>query len=313
MRALWSLPLLALAGCVAPANPPVLAGHHQLTVSVPAYHLAGALAHAWVASDIYEYRVVVQQQDGSGNPVGTALSATLPQKGSSTSTSVNFTGLSAGYDYKVSLQAWGNNGGSAAGSQLNTQTPSSQVIHYASNDADDSVQSVSLSAKLDTVVNNVVAGPAAITFGSPAPGGFASTGTATVAVPSATAYVPPTSTAQTLAITNYAGTPLMTPDLVDLKLDEKFNITFDNGTTGMYIYLAFPKGSDYLLYSGDLEGGFSGPNNSYSNLTLADMASYLTMSAGDLPAGTVIKVLGGTTVGGDNPDPLGTITVGAPD
>jgi hypothetical protein len=131
--------------------------------------------HHWVADDIYQYTATLKVWDGSAYvDLATPLSVVVPQKGSSPKTMAVFTNLRQGKKYQIVLTAQGNDGGTAADTELNHNTASTAEFDFsASQDVEDT-----LSATMN------------VTFDAVA---FSGSGSATITAPADGSYENPTS------------------------------------------------------------------------------------------------------------------------
>ncbi|HEY9765989.1 MAG TPA: hypothetical protein V6C82_06470 [Chroococcales cyanobacterium] len=127
-----------------------------------------AQVHRWVENDIYEYRFALQcESGGTYCDLNPPLSVTLTHKGSPKSIAV-FRNLAQGKKYRVSLAAWGNNGGLAPSKLLNSSLSFAIFDFTASQDVEDSA-SASLHVSFDQVEFN---GKGNISVGRPSDGDF---------------------------------------------------------------------------------------------------------------------------------------------
>ena len=133
-----------------------------------------AAVHHWVDNDIVEYRATLKAWNGTAYAdFATPLQVVVPRKGTPKNSAV-FTNLKQGSKYQVSLQAWGDDGGNTATSQLNADTATTAVFDFtATQDVED--------APSETMT---------ITFDQVA---FSGTGTATVSTPADGTYQNPSS------------------------------------------------------------------------------------------------------------------------
>ncbi len=170
--------VLALAGCAATpplAAPPVQA---QAGDAAPASGLSAvlrittadrgtlALSHRWVPTDVYEYRVVLFGQDVGHAFTVNVANVTVAKNQSS----AVFSNLKANSVYQAQIQAWGNNGGTAATTQLNTGANlATQLYDFsAANDVNTSL-SATVNVKLD---DQPFSGTGTVTMGTPTPGAY---------------------------------------------------------------------------------------------------------------------------------------------
>ena len=189
-----SLTALLAAGCGAPAMPLAAAverfgsqavvadsGQHggkTIAIDIAAPTESGfhtlAIVHKWVDADIFEYKAALMAWNGSTYAAfATPIEVTVPRKGVTPKTKAVFTNLKHGAKYQVALTAWGDNGGTAATTSLNTLTPTTAIFDFtAIQDVEDSLS--------ETMQ---------ITFD---PTAFSGTGTATVATPEDGTYESPT-------------------------------------------------------------------------------------------------------------------------
>jgi hypothetical protein len=161
-----------------------LSGTKAIAVTVMAPHEAGfrtlATVHKWVENDIFEYRATLKAWDGLAYAnFATPLTITIPRKGEGAKTKAVFTNLKQGYKYQVSLVAYGNNGGGAATTALNT-TPAQDVFDFTATQDVQDTQSANLQITFDSVAFNgsgetTVAAPEDGTYANP---GSPETGTA---------------------------------------------------------------------------------------------------------------------------------------
>ncbi|HBN07427.1 MAG TPA: hypothetical protein DD435_01860 [Cyanobacteria bacterium UBA8530] len=127
-----------------------------------------AQVHRWVENDIYEYRAALQWESGGGyQDLSPALSLTLPRKGDPKSKAV-FRNLAQGKRYRVSLTAWGNQGGLNPSQKLNSALAAVTFDFTASQDVEDNA-TASLLVAFDAVDFN---GTGEIGVGSPSEGGY---------------------------------------------------------------------------------------------------------------------------------------------
>lgn len=148
------------------------AGKLAIRVAAPYQALADAATRRWVAADVFEVRMSLQLKIDATTfaPFNPPIDLVLAQKGAKVTQAV-FSGLVGGQAYQVTVEAWGNAGGTAATARLDAQHPTKQVIDFDANDAEE-VQAISLKPVLDDVPFNGTLGvgvtaPAAGILGPP--------------------------------------------------------------------------------------------------------------------------------------------------
>lgn len=128
-----------------------------------------AAVHHWVDADIFEYRATLKTWNGTAyEDFGTPLQVVIPRKGTPKSTAV-FTNLKQGSKYQVSLQAWGDNGGTAATSQLNANTATTAVFDFTATQDVEDAPSQTMTIAFDQVA---FSGTGTASVGTPADGTY---------------------------------------------------------------------------------------------------------------------------------------------
>lgn len=173
-----SLPLAATApGSESVVKDTGLNGNKAIAVNVIAPKEAGfktlAAVHKWVENDIFEYRVTLKAWNGTAYAdFTTPLTITIPRKGTTPKTKAVFTNLKQGHKYQVSLVAFGDVGGTAATTALNSAVPTGVFDFTATQDVEDT-QSANLQIAFDAVAfsgsgETTVAAPVDGTYTNPA-------------------------------------------------------------------------------------------------------------------------------------------------
>lgn len=168
-KVLWVA--LLLAGCGnSPVSPASNAdavvvdgggGDRSISVTIlPPQRAVQAIVHRWAPEDVYEYRVSLV---GGTN----TLTAVVPRKGTPKSRAV-FTHLRQGTRYEVSLTAWGNPGGTAPSTLLNSVAPTAWFDFSGTQDVEDTA-TASLGVSFDAVPFD---GTGTVTIQDPADGTY---------------------------------------------------------------------------------------------------------------------------------------------
>lgn len=140
---------VGLAGRGAPLVGHEFRGEAILSLT-PAYQTQ-AIAHRWVASDVYHYEVTLRVWDGTTFvDLVPAVTVVLPQTGTAKS-EARFSNLRQGRSYRASVVARGNAGGTAPQAVLNAQTPCMVDFDFRAAQDIENVLLRSVTVKLDPV------------------------------------------------------------------------------------------------------------------------------------------------------------------
>lgn len=120
-----------------------------IRINKPSDKSVQALSHRWLATDVFEYRLILEAANADGDYVALdpAISLTVPNKVDYPA-AATFTGLKAGEKYRLRLEAWGNDGGTAAGSHMNAKSETTAIMDLTG-DTIETLFNLNMQVKLD--------------------------------------------------------------------------------------------------------------------------------------------------------------------